>query len=244
MFLIISEENKKIIIEEIELEITKEEAKKRKNKAKEDAKKLKEAKKANKAKEKLLAKKTKKLQRRNTVDVVYLNTDKIESKEPVVEEVEVITENQIKYAEMLGVPVEELTNRKLYDFIDDWIGTPYELGGETKEGIDCSSFTQRIYTSVLNKYIERVASKQYYSKYSDKFTLISSLKEGDLVFFHGMSKSTKKSITHVGLYLHNNKFVHATSSKRTEGYNGVKISDLSDDYWSVRFQAGVRRLAE
>lgn len=243
-FYINAEENKQILVDKIVIKVTKAEAKRRKNKAKEEAKKLKEAKKAKKAKDKLIAKKEKKLKKKNSVDVVYYDTTKINTSNPTPEVTEtiVITETQLKYSKILDVPVETLTNKDLYDFIQEWEGTPYLWGGETKEGIDCSSFTQRLYSKAYDKYIERTALKQKESKYTDPFKGKEYLKEGDLIFFKGVGPDNSNEITHVGVYLHNNKFVHATSSKRTEGVSGVKISDLTDNYWSIRFVTAGRRI--
>ncbi|MFN9802446.1 MAG: C40 family peptidase, partial [Bacteroidota bacterium] len=58
------------------------------------------------------------------------------------------------------------------------------------------------------------------------------LKEGDLVFFH--TRGRRNAITHVGVYLQNNTFVHASTS------NGVSISDLDETYWKPRFRGGGR----
>lgn len=248
-FYLTAEENKQIILEKVEIEITKDEAKRRKNVVKENAKRLKEAKKANKAKDKLLAKQAKKLKRRNTVDIVYNDTSIPEQTEAVTIENNapkpiVVTETQLKYAKILNVPVETLTNKELYNFIDEWMGTPYLWGGSTKNGIDCSSFTQRLNLEAFKHYIERTAFTQFDSEDTDKFTGKESLKEGDLLFFRGLGPDKSEKITHVGVYLHNNKFVHATSSKRTEGVSGVKISDLSDKYWSHKFVAGGRRITK
>jgi len=240
-FLIKSEQGKSISVDKIEVEVTKTEAKKRKKQAKKDKIKLKEAEKAKKEKDKLLAKKKKKLRRKNSVDVAY--DDNTPPPAPVVvPDVVTFSEAQYKYSNDLGVPVEILTNQELYDFIDDWEGTTYLLGGETKDGIDCSSFTQRLYSKALGMYIERTAAKQYNSKYTDKFRGKEFLQEGDLLFFKGMGETTSDEITHVGVYLHNNKFVHSTSTQSDTGTRGVKISDLTHNYWSVRFVSGGRRI--
>ncbi|MEL0644962.1 NlpC/P60 family protein [Olleya sp. Ti.3.14] len=245
-FLIKSEENKQILIDKVELEITKEEAKKRNRQAKIDYKIAKELERERKAKEKLLAKKERKLQKKNSVEVVYYDTTKLlPAAKPAEEDVVTISEAQIKYAKILDVPVEQLTNKALYQFIDEWEGTPYLLGGETKDGIDCSSFTQLLNVKAFDRYIERTAEKQYESKNTDKFTGKEYLKEGDLIFFVGLgtdSDDIAPTISHVGVYLHNNKFVHATSSSRTEGKSGVKISDLTDKYWKIRYYESGRRI--
>ncbi|WP_346882971.1 NlpC/P60 family protein [uncultured Algibacter sp.] len=234
-FLIKSEEGTRIVVGKVEMDLTKDEAERRKDlrkkTAKEEAEKIKEAKKAKKEKDKLLAKKLKKLKKENTIDVVY---DSIPETPKVT-----FTATQYKYAEILGVPVENLTNNELYEFIDDWMGITYLMGGETREGIDCSSFTQRLSTKVYDRYIERTAEKQYDSKYTDKFTEQTNLKEGDLIFFEGVGQQTDQ-VTHVGIYLNNDRFVHSTSV-RDGGVKGVKVSNLKDAFWNKRFICGGRR---
>ena len=127
---------------------------------------------------------------------------------------------QIKYALLLDTEVEQLQNVNLYTGIDEWLGTRYRLGGTTKSGIDCSAFVQILYVTQFGINLPRTAREQY-----DATEHISrtDLKEGDLVFFN-----TQGGVSHVGLYLQNNKFVHASSS-------GVTISDLFEPYWERRF---------
>jgi cell wall-associated NlpC family hydrolase len=136
--------------------------------------------------------------------------------------------NQFKYAFHLDVPVEMLSNRYLYDFIDDWWKTPYRLGGTTKKGIDCSAFVQGLMLSVFGFSLPRTAREQ-----KDATTRLpdAELKEGDLVFFN-----TGRGVSHVGVYLHNNRFVHASTS------GGVMISSLAEAYWSRRYLGGGRLL--
>lgn len=146
-----------------------------------------------------------------------------------------------KFSMILEVSPDLISNLKLYEFIDQWIETPYLLGGETREGIDCSSFTQRLYTSVFDMYIERTAQKQFDSKLTDKFLDLEFLHEGDLIFFSGSGR-TNNAIAHVGVYLQNGKFVHSTSHVRDTGKNGVKISNLNHNYWKKRIVAAGRRV--
>lgn len=136
---------------------------------------------------------------------------------------------QVKYAVLLSTPAEEVKNTRMFEFIDDWYGTPYRLGGTTKKGVDCSAFSQFLFASVYGLGIPRTAREQY--NLTNRISR-TELKEGDLIFFN-----THGGISHVGVYLQNNKFVHAATS------GGVMISDIFDEYWVRRF-VGVGRLKE
>jgi cell wall-associated NlpC family hydrolase len=131
---------------------------------------------------------------------------------------------QIKYAIILDVPVESITNKELYNFIEEWYGTRYVFGGTSKRGIDCSSLMQKIYTQVFYKDIPRTAVTQHRQT---QRILKSELQEGDLIFFH----TTRSGISHVGLYLGNDRFIHASSSR------GVTISNLNEKYYVNAFRA-------
>jgi cell wall-associated NlpC family hydrolase len=135
-----------------------------------------------------------------------------------------------KYAILLDVPVETITDGKLFDFIETWYGTKYRYGGNDRTGIDCSAFAQTFVSSLYNVGVPRTSASQYEnSKRINK----SELQEGDLVFFRTSGK--KKVISHVGVYLRNNKFVHASTS------SGVTINDLDDNYYARTF-AGCGRV--
>ena len=126
---------------------------------------------------------------------------------------------QLKYSIKMDVAVESITNISLLKKIDEWYGTPYNYGGSTKNGVDCSYFTLDVMQGVFNINLKRTAAEQY-----EQTSRINweDLKEGDLIFF---KTEGPNKISHVGIYLSNNKFVH--SSVR----NGVTISDLSDPYY-------------
>ncbi len=237
VFLVAVKEGVKIKLEDtIYLQITKKEEKRRKDEAKDQEKELKEKMKLLEKEEKILAKQKKDLEKKNSIDVEYVAPEEKVAEEE--EKVEVITENQKKYAELLGVNVINLTNKDLYDFVDNWIGTPYLMGGETKKAIDCSSFSQRLYISAYDKmYLERTAQKQYDSDFTELFGSKKYLSEGDLIFFG----KDQFNITHVGVYLHNDKFVHSTSST-VDGPSGVKISSLSNPHWANLFISAGRRI--
>lgn len=133
---------------------------------------------------------------------------------------------QFKFALLLDQEVEQVLNLGLFRVIDEWLGTRYRLGGSTREGIDCSAFMQVLFTTVYNISLPRTAREQY--AFARKITR-GELREGDLVFFN-----TVGGVSHVGMYLQNNKFVHASSG-------GVTISDLYEEYWVKHF-VGVGRI--
>jgi lipoprotein Spr len=131
-------------------------------------------------------------------------------------------------SQIMGVAMSATSNMKLFHFVYDWIGTPYRFGGSSRKGIDCSAFTKQLYSEVFNTTIRRSSR--------DIFSMVSpvskdDLKEGDLVFF----KIHSRSISHVGIYLGNNRFAHASSK-------GVAISSLDDAYYSRFFYKGGRML--
>jgi len=122
-----------------------------------------------------------------------------------------------KYADILGVDRSAIQNGRLYEFVDDWMGTPYRFGGQDKGGIDCSGLAQLLEQQVYNVNIPRSTSQQI-GVIKRKFE--EDLAEGDLVFFD----YDGKKFSHVGVYLQNGYYVHASSSK------GVIITRLHDPY--------------
>jgi cell wall-associated NlpC family hydrolase len=135
-----------------------------------------------------------------------------------------------KYSILLDVPVEEITDMRLIEFIDSWYGTRYRYGGNDRSGVDCSGFSKDFITSIYNAVIPRTSSEQYKQSRRVRRT---ELEEGDLVFFY--TRGRRNGVSHVGVYLRNNKFVHASTS------SGVVINDLDDDYYARNY-AGAGRV--
>lgn len=134
-------------------------------------------------------------------------------------------ELRIRYANILGLRASDLKDIRIYSYIDQWIGTPYLTGGSTHAGIDCSAFSQGLYRDIAHISIPRTSVLQ---GAFIKEKPVSALQEGDLVFF----SSSRRVIDHVGVYLGNGKFVHASTSK------GVTISDLSQSWYQRNYIKG------
>jgi lipoprotein Spr len=134
---------------------------------------------------------------------------------------------QLKYGQLLGTRPEQVENSELLKSVDYWYGTPYLMGGSSKSGIDCSAFVQAVYLAAFSMVVPRTAFEQF--RVTNRISAVE-MREGDLVFFN-----TLGGVSHVGIYLRNNKFIHASSSR------GVTVSDLFDPYYLKRF-LGVGRI--
>ena len=107
-----------------------------------------------------------------------------------------------------------LKNKELYHFITNWTGVKYKLGGLDKNGIDCSGFALLLEKKIYGHTLPRI-SKDQANLVKNKS--IHNLVEGDLIFF----KFGGNQIDHVGVYLNNNFFVHASTTR------GVVVDDLN-----------------
>lgn len=112
-----------------------------------------------------------------------------------------------------------------------WLGTPYVYGGTTRRGIDCSALIMNVYRSGCNLKLPRTAAAQ--RQYSAKIKR-EELIPGDLVFF--TSRRNRNGVAHVGLYIGDNRIIHASSSR------GVIISRLSEDYFRRHYHSAGRIL--
>lgn len=118
----------------------------------------------------------------------------------------------------------------LYKNARSYLGVPYKWGGTTSKGFDCSGFTQVVFKNNGTS-IPRTTGQQYKT---GKAVSKSNLQQGDLVFFN----TTGRGVSHVGIFVGNNNFIHASTSR------GVMISSINDPYyWGSRY-IGARRVKD
>lgn len=110
----------------------------------------------------------------------------------------------------------------LYQQHELWKGTPYRLGGVSRNGIDCSAFVQVTFRDLFGIDLPRSTDQQFRT---GRPISKSDLRSGDLVFF--------RNGNHVGIYLEDHKFLHASTSR------GVMISSLHNSYWSRHYWRAV-----
>ena len=111
------------------------------------------------------------------------------------------------------------------------LGTPYRLGGNSPEtGLDCSGLVNLVYRQAVSLHLPRdSASLSQIGQPLEK----PALQAGDLVFFNTLNRA----YYHVGIYIGEDRFVHASSSKT----GSVALSSLNESYWAARFD-GARRV--
>ncbi|WP_209122646.1 peptidoglycan-binding protein [Alkalihalobacillus sp. BA299] len=145
-----------------------------------------------------------------------------ETRTTVNEEAIIPSENKSKQQEKSS-PAQN--NSSIISTAKSLIGTPYKWGGTTRSGFDCSGFLQYVYKQ-HGKSIPRTTTSIWGAS-----SPTSTLQPGDLVFF----TTYKSGPSHVGIYLGNRQFIHASSSK------GVTISNMDISYWNTRY-LGARTL--
>jgi cell wall-associated NlpC family hydrolase len=126
------------------------------------------------------------------------------------------------YSKQLGVQLTGTEDLKLMKVLVSWLGTPYKYGGKTKSGSDCSGFVGAVYSEVYAKFLHRRSRDMIQDV---KVIRQSNLKSGDLVFF---KTTSKRYISHVGIYLADNKFIHASN-------RGVVVNDLDEAYYKKAY---------
>ena len=128
-----------------------------------------------------------------------------------------------------NITAEAATPTELIQVASKYKGIPYRYGGTTTAGFDCSGYTSFVFKQ-LGISIPRTSAGQY-----GVGTAVSksNLQVGDLVFFN----TSGKGVSHVGIYIGNNNFIHSSSSK------GVSVASIYDPYyWGSRY-IGAKRVA-
>lgn len=123
-----------------------------------------------------------------------------------------------------AIDLKQADSLALYYEVFKWYHTCYRYGGNTDHGIDCSHFVNMLYEKIYGKTLGPSAGAILAQCKLLKKGL-SAAKEGDILFF----KIKKGQVSHVGIYLQNNKFAHASV------HSGVVISDMDEAYYKKRF---------
>ena len=130
----------------------------------------------------------------------------------------------------LDIKLGRKENKKLYKELKSWLGTPYAHAKQEKGvGTDCSGMVMMVYQEVYGIKLNRNSAKML--EINCRIIDLEDLKEGDLVFF---CTSSEGRVSHVGIYLKENKFVHASSSR------GVVVDDLRQNYYATHFHSAAR----
>jgi len=133
---------------------------------------------------------------------------------------------------LLAQPAQAAPSDDISIYAVSLVGSPYRLGGTSPDtGLDCSGFVDHVFRQITGVKLPR--DSQAISEATQPLDQ-SDLQPGDLVFFDTLNHA----FSHVGIYLGDDRFVHATSSRT----GSVMISRLSDPYWHERFD-GARRVA-
>ena len=155
------------------------------------------------------------------------DSDELPANEPRVDISSVLNKinpnNSGDFSSDIGTPKERMLTEIL-----KYINTPYKYGGSSHEGIDCSAFTQAVFSKSLEIKLDRTARGQYHE--GQEVDEVNDLQFGDLVFF---DTSRREKPGHVGIYIGDHFFVHAARS-------GVTVSSLDMDYYAKRFMGGRR----
>lgn len=130
----------------------------------------------------------------------------------------------------LDIKLGRKDNKELYKELKRWLGTPYVYAAHTcGEGTDCSGLVMEVYLKVYGIKVHRNSAKML--EQNCKPIDVDDLREGDLVFF---ITSSDGHVSHVGIYLKDYKFVHASSSR------GVAVDDLRQNYYATHFHTAAR----
>ena len=133
-----------------------------------------------------------------------------------------------EYSIKLGYQLEGYEDMDFIKMVASWIGVPYKFGGCSREGIDCSCFVNTFYFDFYGITLRRRAEDMLNDIHR---VYINELQQGDIIFY----KINGQKISHVGIYISKNHFVHASTSK------GVMINSLDEPYYK-KYYSGAGRV--
>ncbi|MFJ7637104.1 NlpC/P60 family protein [Peribacillus sp. NPDC097224] len=119
--------------------------------------------------------------------------------------------------------VYNVNNTSMINYAKTLIGSPYKWAGTTPAGFDCSGFIYYVFQKSQGITLPRTTSQLY----GNTGLKVSTPSKGDLVFFD--TSSGKTGVSHAGIYIGNNQFIHASSSK------GITITDMNNSYWAPKY---------
>jgi cell wall-associated NlpC family hydrolase len=151
-------------------------------------------------------------------------------KKPEKKEVERITKGERDFRKEKNTAIKPLDQSKMMREISKYMGVSYVSGGTTSDGMDCSGYTMTVYKNSMNIMLPRSSHEQ---SARGRAVELNELKFGDLIFFN----TTGESASHVGIYLGDDLFAHASVSL------GITISSLQSSYYVKRFECA-RRIVE
>jgi cell wall-associated NlpC family hydrolase len=152
-------------------------------------------------------------------------------KKPDAKVIEHISSGTRDFRQEKNEALKPLDQSKMMREISKYMGVPYVLGGAGKDGMDCSGYTMTVYKNAIGKVLPRSSVEQ--SKLGRSVEL-TALKFGDLIFFN----TTGESASHVGIYLGDDLFAHASVSL------GVTISSLQSSYFAKRYETARRIVSD
>lgn len=131
-----------------------------------------------------------------------------------------------KVAKKVTKPAAKPTNLEKY--AKEWLGAKYVYGAASKKKTDCSGYVMQVYKGFYGISLDH-SSQHMFDDGRGYSIKRKKLQEGDLVFFGNFWK-----ISHVGIYLKGDRFIHASTS------SGVIITPMDDNYWASKYK-GARR---
>jgi cell wall-associated NlpC family hydrolase len=128
------------------------------------------------------------------------------------------------------IDTSDATPDKIIKTARQYLGVPHCMGGTTMKCMDCSGLLVAVFAG---QGIQLPHNSEEQARYGKIITGMENLKKGDLVFFI-RSYRTSHFITHSGIYLGNNEFIHTSSG------DGVTVTSLDDPWWNERYLYGTR----